>query len=95
MKNGVAKIKERIITLADIDTIVSRLPKADADDAKRQLRKPLLNALDVYDKNVSKGRIYESPEMKQFIDSWYRNICDLKDEAFINIPMSVKKYSGA
>ena len=53
--NGKAIITERVITLDDIDKIVERLPKNVADDAKRQLRKPLLSALDVYDKNVTKG----------------------------------------
>ena len=93
--NGKAIITERIITLADIDSIVERLPKEAADNAKRQLRKPLLNALDVYDKNVSKGRVTETAEEKQTVDGWYKAICDLKDDAFKNIPSVVRKYNGA
>ena len=93
--NGIAKKRERIIALTDIECITTRLPKAQADNAKRQLRKPLLNALDVYDKNVTKGRVTETVDQKQAVDAWYKDICDLKDEAFINIPASVKKYNGA
>lgn len=91
--NGKAIITERVITLDDIDKIVERLPKEAADDAKRQLRKPLLSALDVYDKNVTKGRIEESIEEKQIVDIWYRDICDLKDNAFKHIPNGVQKFS--
>ena len=93
--NGKAKITERLITLTDIDSIVERLPKEAADDAKRQLRKPLLNALDVYDKNVSKGRVTETVAQKQAVDGWYKDICDLKDTAFKDIPSVVRKYNGA
>lgn len=93
--NGQAIIKERLITLDDMDTLAECLPQEAFKNAKRQLRKPLLNALDIYDKNVSKGRIVETQDEKQAVDGWYRNICDLKDEAFTNIPLAVKKYSGA
>ncbi len=85
----------RLIRLADVEDIVERLPKETADNAKRQLRKPLLNALDIYDKNVSKGRVTESAEQRQAVDGWYKDICDLKEEAFKNIPSVVKKYNGA
>ena len=74
--NGTQKTNERIITGADIDSIVERLPKESADNAKRQLRKPLLNALDIYDKNVSKGRITESAEEKATVDKWYKELVE-------------------
>lgn len=95
MNNGPAIVKRRLITVDDIDGVVSRLPKEHADDAKRQLRKPLLNALDVYDKNVSKGRVVESAEQKEVVDAWYRDICDLNTDAFKTTPDCVKKYKGA
>lgn len=93
--NGKAIIKERLITLDDMGRLAERLPQEAFKNAKRQLRKPLLNALDIYDKNVSKGRVAETDEQKQTVDEWYRDICDLKDKAFMNIPLEVKKYSGA
>lgn len=93
--NGQALIKERLIVLDDMDMLAECLPQEVFKNAKRQLRKPLLNALDIYDKNVSKGRILETEDEKATVDGWYRNICDLKDEAFINVPSSIKKYSGA
>lgn len=90
-----AKVRKRIISIDDLDDINARLPQEQAKDVKRQLRKPLLNALDVYDKNVSKGRIVESEDQKQAVDCWYKDICDLKDEGFKNIPVCVGKYKGA
>lgn len=90
--NGTAKIRERLIALSDIDSIVERLPKESADNAKRQLREPLLNALDVYDKNVSKGRTIENYDRKSIIDCWYQNVCDLKEDAFKTIPYEIKKH---
>ena len=93
--NGKAIIKERLITLKDMDKIVENLPQEACKNAKRQLRKPLLSALDIYDKNVSKGRVEETKEQKKAVDEWYKDICDLKDEAFKNIPPAVEKYNGA
>lgn len=90
-----AKITKRLVALTDIDGIVECLPKESADNAKRQLRKPLLNALDVYDKNVSKGRVIEDVLQKFEIDMWYQDICDLKDSAFKVIPNPIDKYKGA
>ena len=88
------KIRERFISINDIDLLTQRLPESDFKDAKRQLRKPLLEALDIYDKNVSKGRLTETESEKAEVDNWYRDICDLKDESFKNIPNVIKKYRG-
>ena len=90
--NNKCKKKIRLINLTDIDEIVAILPKEAADNVKRQLRKPLLNALDIYDKNVSKGRVTETAEQKKTVDGWYKDICDLKDEAFKTIPDGVGRY---
>ena len=62
-----AIITTRLLTVNDIDEINSCLPGEHKLDAKRQLRKPLLSSLDVYDKNVSKGRIVETEEQKKNI----------------------------
>ena len=91
---GKSKIRERLISIDDLDHINARLPKKSADNAKRQLRKPLLSALDIYDKNVSKGRIVESAEQKHSVDTWYKDVCDLKDHAFVDVPEVVSKYRG-
>ena len=90
-----AKLRKRVIGIDDLDDINESLPQEQAKNVKRQLRKPLLNALDVYDKNVSKGRIAESEEEKQVVDGWYKRICDLEDDAFKHIPVCVGKYEGA
>lgn len=58
----------------------------------RERRKPLLNALDIYDKNVSKGRISETAEEKEIVDKWYKALLDLEEWAFGEIPEKVKKY---
>lgn len=92
MKNGVAKIKERIITLADIDAIDSRLPKANAEDAKRQLRKPLFSAFDIHKGNIAYGAETETAEEKAKMLAWRRDLKDLKTSAFKDIPQAVKYY---
>lgn len=58
----------------------------------REWRKPLLSALDIYDKNVSKGRIAETAEEKEAVDKWYAALLDLEEWAFNDIPEKVKKY---
>ena len=85
-------IKRTPLTVTDIDSIRERLPEAPAKDVKRQLRKPLLNALDIYDKNVTKGRVTETAEEKVSVDKWYKALLDLEDWAFNDIPEKVKRY---
>lgn len=84
--------KYRAITVDDIEKMNSKLPESHALNVKRQLRAPLLEALDIYDKNVSKGRINESETEMLEVNTWYKDICDLKDEAFQNIPTRIRKY---
>ena len=55
--------KYRAITVDDIEKMNKRLPEEHALNVKRQLRSPLLEALDIYDKNVSKGRIIEDEKI--------------------------------
>lgn len=86
------KIKRTLLTVADIDGIGKRLPEDHASDVKRQLRKPLLSALDIYDKNVSKGRATETAEEKATVDKWYDGLLDLEEWAFNDIPEKVKRY---
>lgn len=80
----------RKITLRDVK---EKLKDTDYElDAKRQLRESLLNAFDIYKGNVNYGTIIETAEEHNIIVSWYRDILDLKDGAFENVPEKVKKY---
>lgn len=63
-----------------------------SDDGIRQLRAPLMSALDIYDKNVLRGRITETPEEKVKINEWYQKLCDLDPTALDEIPAKVQKY---
>lgn len=65
--------------------------------AKRQIRKPILDAWDIYKGNVNYGAVIETPEEHAEVVSWYRDLCDLKDEAFTDsaIPVKVKKHLEA
>lgn len=60
--------------------------------AKRSLREPLLKAFDIYKSNVYYGIVTETAEEHNTVLNWYQNLCDLKEEALINIPENVKKY---
>ena len=58
----------------------------------REWRKPLLNALDIYDKNVSRGRISETAEEKAAVDKWYTALLDLEEWAFDSVPARIARY---
>ena len=91
--NKECKKTVRLINLADIDDIVSRLPKETADNAKRQLREKILfPKVDVYDNKVNKGREMESSEQKVEVDAWHKKLRDLDTEAFKKVPPCVAKY---
>ena len=75
------------ITPKDIPLLGSK-----SDDGIRQLREPLMLALDVYDKNVLRGRITETPEERSAIDDWYQRLCDLDRTALEEVPVKVQKY---
>lgn len=79
-----------IITDENLD-LLATVPEARAN-VFRERRKRLLNALDIYDKNVSKGRIAETAEEKAKVDKWYTALLDLEEWAFNAIPEKVKKY---
>lgn len=78
------------MTEKDLD-LLATVPEARTNTL-REWRKPLLNALDIYDKNVSKGRISETAEEKETVDKWYKALLDLEEWAFDKIPEKVKKY---
>lgn len=78
------------ITNKDLDLLKS-LPE-EQKNVYRQRREPLLNALDIYDKNVSKGRITETETEKAEVDKWYNALLNLEEWAFDSVPEKVKKY---
>ncbi len=93
MMNKPAKITVRVITLSDVDDIVAYLPSNEANNAKRQLREKILfPKVDVYDSKVNKGREIEDEGQKEKVDSWHKDLRDLKTEAFKNVPDCVNKY---
>lgn len=63
-----------------------------ADDIKRQERTPIMEAFDIYKSNVYYGIIAETETEHNTIVTWYRDLCDLKQTAFDNVPNAVKKY---
>lgn len=59
---------------------------------KRNIREKFLPAFDLWEKAVIRGREEDSPEIMQ----WYKDILDLKPDAFKdeNIPDRIKYYLG-
>jgi hypothetical protein len=90
--NRPSQNKRRLIDLTDIDGIVERLPKESADNAKRQLRKPLFSAFDMHKGNIAYGAETETAEEKEKVLAWREDLKDLKTEAFKEIPQKVKYY---
>lgn len=54
----------------------------------RKRRTVLLEAFDIWEKAVVRGRETDSA----FVMDWYNDLLDLKQEAFDNIPKSIQKY---
>ena len=75
------------ITSSDIPSLGVK-----SEDGIRQLRGPLLDALDVYDKLVLRDRIIETPEEKEIVDKWWERLCNLDLTALDDIPEKVKKH---
>lgn len=60
--------------------------------ARRDYRRELLAAFDVYKQNVLYGIDEETPETRGAVLSWYRKLLDLDSEAFREIPAPVTAY---
>lgn len=90
--NRDCKTTMRLIKLSDVDNIVERLPQEAADNAKRQLRKPLLAAYDSHKSTVIYEGKTETAEEKEQVLAWKQDALDLKTEAFKDIPEKVKYY---
>ena len=60
--------------------------------ARRDYRRELLAAFDVYKQNVLYGLDEETPETRGAVLSWYRKLLDLDPAAFREIPAPVTAY---
>lgn len=56
----------------------------------RALRKPLLQAFDIYKSNVSYG--IETDNNREEIIAWYNAILDLDENAIYNPPIEIRRY---
>ena len=61
-------------------------------EAKRQLRKPILEAFDVYKSNLYYGVITETETEHYQILYWYQLLLDLDEYALENVPPTIAKY---
>ena len=71
---------------------LKRLGPNYKDVAIRQLRKPLLEAFDVYKSNIAYGIESESESDKYEILMWYQDLLDKKESALENIPKKIQRY---
>jgi hypothetical protein len=60
--------------------------------AIRQLRKPLLEAFDIYKSNVVYGVDTETEFEKAEIMAWYQDLLDKKENALRNVPLKIQRY---
>ncbi len=82
------KVITRMITFEDFNEI----NESEKANAFRQLRKPLLQAFDVYKSNIYYGIISETSKERSQVLTWYENLCDLKQSALTKIPEKIAKY---
>lgn len=66
----------------------------------RKERKKAFSALDIYEKNVLRNREFETEEIREEIEAWWKACCDLSNletakNAIYNPPIEVKKYMEA
>jgi len=71
---------------------LSDLPADWRTLALRGLRRPLLEAFDVYKSNVYYGVITETEAEHAAILAWYRALCDLDPAALTQIPAGIRRY---
>lgn len=78
----------------DADHVFMLENTADEADGLRQAREELLDALDVYEKNVLRGYEAETAEEQAAVRQWRQDLLDKKREVFspANIPPKVAKY---
>lgn len=89
---------KRLITSKDLDMF--RTNENAVKNALRENRTKFFEALDIYEKNVTRGRITETQEEKAIIDGWYNAVLDLQEWACMidGVPLKIventnlKKY---
>lgn len=79
----------RTLTGADVAALGNN---AVSLTARREYRKRLLAAFDIYKQNVGYGIIEETPEIRGAVLAWYQNLLDLDASAFTEIPAPVAAY---
>ena len=81
--------KKRLITAEDYAYLAG---SKEASVAYRQLRKPLLEAFDIYKSNIAYGVCNESEAEHAEVMEWYKRLLDLDEVALTNVPQNVKQY---
>ena len=61
-------------------------------EALRTLRKPLLEAFDIYKSNVYYGIVSETEEEHAAVLAWYRKLLDLDDDSLKVVPDEIARY---
>lgn len=77
------------INNSDIDDLINT---QEINSIIRQLRKPLLEAFDIYKTNIAYGIEVETDEEKEHILAWYNNLLDKNVDALRNIPNKILRY---
>lgn len=77
------------INNSDIDDLINT---QEINSIIRQLRKPLLEAFDIYKTNIAYGIEVETDEEKEHILAWYNNLLDKNVDALRNIPNRILRY---
>ena len=90
--NKPSKKTYRTLQLSDVEMLDICLTKEQADNGKRQLRKPLLKAFDTYKTAVIYEGKTETREEKNSVLAWKQGLLDLQTEAFKSVPEKVKYY---
>ena len=90
--NKPSKKTYRTLKLSDVETLDICLTKEQADNGKRQLRKPLLKAFDTHKTAVIYEGKTETQDEKSKVLAWKLGLLDLHTEAFKSVPEKVKYY---
>lgn len=65
---------------------------AEETAVKRDLRRDLLSAFDIYKQNVVYGILDETQAERETVLRWYRALLDLDSTAFSEVPPAVAAY---
>ena len=90
--NKPSKKVYRTLQLSDVETLDICLTKEQADNGKRQLRKPLLKAFDTHKTAVIYEGKAETQDERNSVLAWKQGLLDLQTEAFKSVPEKVKYY---